>query len=82
MGAGETFILRGMQITKITRLNGKNKEVDAFAGVFVSDPEHARLDIMAYLRRYRGAERVEIVMELSEMHPGGGWEHQNEVEGW
>lgn len=51
-----------------------------FAGLHVADVDHARIDIVRYLRDYNGKDSVELVMEIKEMHPGGGWEYQDQVE--
>lgn len=70
------------QITKLTKLNGKKVDLSMFAGLHVADADHAKLDIIRYLRRYNGKDTVELVMEKKEMEPGGGWEYQDQVENY
>lgn len=70
------------QITKLTKLNGKNVDLSPFAGIHVADVDHARIDIIRYLRDYNGKDAVELVMETKEMHPAGGWEYQDQVENY
>ncbi len=53
-----------------------------FAGLYVADSDHAKLDIIRYLRNYNGKDTVDLVMEKEEMHPAGGWEYQDQVESY
>ena len=70
------------KLTKVEQVNGKKSNVELFTGLYVSDIDHARIDIIRYIQGYSGRATVDLLTSYEEKHPGGGWEHQDEVENY
>lgn len=55
------------KILKVTIVNGDRHDLTEYSGKQVADVDHFKLDLLAYLRRYRGSrQKIELNIEWKE----------------
>ena len=70
------------QIIKISTISGPKVNPAVIEGIFIADTEQWRLDMRRIIGRGSLRRVADWKMEVKNYHPGGAWEHNDEVENY